>query len=303
MKKLFIALCAALFCFSAFAVDYTQEFNSLLMSGEYDEAKALVEKWESEDPKNYEINIAWFNYYLNVRTEVRNVMGPMKDGRYGLYPQPFFNDEDMVTAQNWLGKALKINNKRLDVHFGRISSYLKADKYEEASKAIVEMINVSKKIKNQWYWTADAPLYELLGVPKTSWTEAGADMLFSGLNDYIVSYLYAYSDTTSPWFKSIVDAEVKNYPDNTWGLNHAARYYQLSGDLNETIKLLEKACKLDPTDYVVYGNLGLAYEEVGRLEDARKVYVDMCGWDNADAKAWAEESVRLLDEKEAGITD
>lgn len=298
MKKLITAIAAALFCFSAFAVDYTQDFNNLIMEGNYEEGKALIEKWEKEDPKNFEINIAWFNYYLGVRAESFMKMGQMKDGRYGIYSETVFNDEDFAVAQSWLVKALKVNNKRLDVHFGRISSCLKAEKYEEASKAIVEMITASKKVKNQWYWTGNTPIYELLETSKENWTQAGTEMLFSGLNDYVSEFLYSYSDEISPYFKAVVDAEVKNYPEHTWGLNHAARYYRLAGDLNEAIKLLEKACKLDPEDYVIYGNLGLAYEEAGRFADARKVYVDMCSWEDEDAKAWAEESIMLLDEKE-----
>ena len=130
--------------------NYSELWYLAFNKKDYKTVETTLEKWEKESPDNPELLIAYFNYYLHREMESVITMGKMDDGRYGLYDQQTFKDEDVKIGISYLDKALKNNPDRLDIHFGKCSSLIRSGKYEEASLAIINLLDTSKKVKNNW---------------------------------------------------------------------------------------------------------------------------------------------------------
>ncbi len=265
--------------------NYSELWYLAFNKKDYKTVESTLEKWEKESPDNPELLIAYFNYYLHREMESVLTMGKMDDGRYGLYDRQTFKDEDVKTGISYLDKALKKYPDRLDIHFGKCSSLIHAGKYEEASNAILDLLETSQKVKNNWKWTNNQPV-----------NEKGETALFSGINDYC-TMLFNYFDSTKDYLNSIFSKIEKLYPNNIIGLNQSARYYSLSGNNEKAIKQLKKAYNLDKSDYIVIGNLGYMYELSGNYKEARKWYTEMSKLSDTNAKQYAQECLDKIKDK------
>ena len=252
---------------------------------DYKTVETTLEKWEKESPDNPELLIAYFNYYLHREMESVLTMGQMDDGRYGLYDKQTFKDEDVKIGISYLDRALEKNPDRLDIHFGKCSSLIRSGKYEEATSAIINLLDISKKIKNNWKWTNNQPI-----------NENGETALFSGINDYCTMF-FNYFDSTKDYLNNIFSKIEKLYPNNIIGLNHSARFYSQSGNNEKAIKQLKKAYNLDKTDYIVIGNLGYVNELMGNYKEARKWYTEMSKLSDPNAKKYAQECLDKIKDK------
>lgn len=265
--------------------DYVDLWQLAFMDNDYAAVEETLAKWESESPDNPELLIAYFNYYLHRDMNSVMALGQMDDGRFGLYDQQTFKDEDVKTGISYLDKALKNYPERLDIHFGKCSSLLRAGKYEEACKAIIDVLDTSKKVKNKWTWTYNEPI-----------DEDGEVALFSGINDYFAT-LFNYFGVTKDYVKDVVTKIEKTYPNNIIGMNQCARYYSEIGDNNKAIKLLKKAYSKDKTDYVILGNLGYMYELTENYKEARKCYNEMLKMSDPRVQQYAQEALDAIKDK------
>lgn len=184
-----------------------------------------------------------------------------------------------------MDKALKKNPDRLDIHFGKCSSLLQSENYEEACVAIINVLETSIKVQNKWKWTNGKAI-----------TDDGEAALFSGINDYC-SILFTRLGVENLNFKKVINSIEKLYPNNNIGLNWCARFYSQNGDHKKAILFLKKAYELDKTDYVVLGNLGYLYELENNYKEARKCYELMSKMDNPKAKQYAKEYLDAIKDK------
>lgn len=260
-------------------------FYFAFINSDYKKVEEILSSWESKNPEDPEMLIAYFNYYLNRDYNSVISIGQMKDGTYGLYNQEDFKIEDVKTGITYLDKALLKNPNRLDIHFGKCSSLIRTGLYEEASKAIINMLDASKKNKNKWTWTNGAPL-----------EEDGEEVLFSGINDYN-SMLFSDFANSKDYLKNVIEKIEKTYPKNIIGLNHCARYYSQTGNNKKAITLLKKATSLDKNDYIVLSNLGYLYEMENNFTEARKCYETMSKMSNPEAQQLAQQYLEEIKDK------
>lgn len=261
MKIFFPAV--VLFLFTGFLLSaeapYKQRYLELIKGKQFDELAVLLPEWEKAEPESIEMMIAWFNYYLNRSAREQNVMGKMPNGTYGMYTRLDFDPADRDTGLGYLDRALIKSPDRLDVHFGRCMALARSGEFQRLARAVHELLDRSVENGNRWFWSDDVPVADM--------GSSGEEALFGGLNDYLMFLFQDYSGN-APLIKGIVEKEVALYPDNTWGLNHAARYARDSGDLRGAITYLERAHALDPSDEIITGNLAALCEENGDRESA-----------------------------------
>lgn len=285
MKKVF---CLAIFALSSvfiFAKDFSKDFSQAFSKGDMDKVQKIVVAWEKAEPENPEMMIACFNYYLQRNLKTQLTMGEMDDGRYGLYEDYFFDDDDVKTGVSYLDKALEKNPDRLDIHFGKCTALLRSKNYEDASVAVIELLETSVKVDNTWKWTNGEPV-----------DFSGEEALFSGVNDYC-SMLINKNRISEKYLENLIEKILELYPENIIGLNHAARFYNMRGNNQKGIELLKRALEIDPEDYIVLGNLAYMNELENNFEEARKYYKIMLEFDDPDIQEYAQMYLDQLDGK------
>ncbi len=268
---------------SAFGFDKQEEVLDGLRSGDYEDVRVLLEEWEKESPSDLDMMTGWFNYYLRRKAESKNVVGYMKNGQYGIYSQTIYDDKDLKTGISYLDKALKKNPYRMDIHFGKISSLLHAEKYSDASKAITDFLKVYGKNKTEWYWTNNAKFSE------NGWN--AEEIVLGSMQDYCSMFDY-YADRSSA--KKALDGILKLFPKNVIFLNYLSYYYSSGKEYDKAIEVLLKAYKIDPNDYIIVGNLALNYENTQNYKEAEKLYTIMSQMDSEDARIYAAEGLERI---------
>ena len=268
---------------SAFGFDKQEEVLDGLRSGDYEDVRVLLEEWEKENPSDLDMMTGWFNYYLRRKAESKNVVGYMKNGQYGIYSQTIYDDKDLKTGISYLDKALKKNPYRMDIHFGKISSLLHAEKYSEASKAITDFLKVYGKNKTEWYWTNNMKFSE------NDWN--AEEVVLGALQDYCSMFDY-HADRSSA--KKALDGILKIFPKNVVFLNYLSYYYSSAEEYDKAIEVLLKAYKIDPNDYIIVGNLALNYENTQNYKEAEKLYTIMSQMDSEDARIYAAEGLERI---------
>ena len=268
---------------SAFGFDKQEEVLDGLRSGDYEDVRVLLEEWEKESPSDLDMMTGWFNYYLRRKAESKNVVGYMKNGQYGIYSQTIYDDKDLKTGISYLDKALKKNPYRMDIHFGKISSLLHAEKYSDASKAITDFLKVYGKNKTEWYWTNNMKFSE------NDWN--AEEIVLGSMQDYCSMFDY-YADRSSA--KKALDGILKLFPKNVIFLNYLSYYYSSGKEYDKAIEVLLKAYKIDPNDYIIVGNLALNYENTHNYKEAEKLYTIMSQMDSEDARIYAAEGLERI---------
>ncbi|MBO4638671.1 MAG: hypothetical protein J5710_02845 [Treponema sp.] len=285
-KVLIITLCF-LGIFNLFGKDFKTEATELLQNGNFEQCFTLLKEWEKEEPKNLEINIYYFNYYMQRNAQHFPTMGQMKDGRYGMYDRVEYNLKDVAIAVSYFDKILKKQPNRLDVRSSKCTAYIYSEQYDLACNTLIEIIELSKKNKNNWTWSENKSPKEI-GMPKE-----GEDLLFSVINECFYGIYYPF-ESNKDLIRKIIEKELELYPDNTWGLNHAARYYREIGNYKKSIEVLKHAVELDPNDYIVVGNLGYTYELDEDYLNAKKWYEYMLKMDNPDAVEYGKQGLEII---------
>ncbi len=285
-KVLVFALCF-FGIINLYGKDYKTEATELLQNGNFEQCITLLEEWEKADPKNLEINIYYFNYYMQRNAQHFPTMGKMKDGRYGMYDRVEYNLDDVKTAVSYFDKILKKQPNRLDVRSSKCTAYIYSEQYEMACNTLIEIIELSKKNKNNWTWSENK-------TPKENGLQKdGEDLLFSLINECFGGIYYPF-ENNKDYIRKIIEKELELYPDNTWGLNHAATYYREIGNHKKSIEVLKHAVELDANDYVVVGNLGYAYELDEDYLNAKKWYEYMLKMDNPDAVQYGKQGLEYI---------
>lgn len=287
MKKLKVLILLSLLSIvNLYGRDYQKEATELLQNGNFDQCITLLKEWEKVEPKNLEINIFYFNYYMQRNAQHIPTMGKMKDGRYGGYDRVIYDLNDVKTAVSYFDKITKKQPNRLDVRSSKCTAYIYSEQYDLACDTLIEIIDYSKKNKNAWTWSENKSPSEL-GLVQ------GERLLFQVLDECFGGLFYPFEENKE-YVKRLIEKEIEVYPNNTWALNHGARYYMAAKEYKKSIELLKRAVELDQNDFVIIGNLGYSYELDEDYLNAKKWYEYMLKMDNPDAVEYGKQGLEYI---------
>lgn len=264
-------------------VSKQNQINDFLSRGDYENAKVLLDEWEKEDSDNPELLIGFFNYYLFRNAKDENIVGYMQNGTYGIYAKTFFDEDDLNTAISYLDKALLKNPKRMDIYFGKISSLLKAEKFEKGTEAINDFLKQYEENKTEWYWSN-----------YSSFTENGWDIedtVIDSLNDYCKMYDYVIDRENS---KEVIETILSYFPENLIFLNNLSVFYSYGKEYEKAVEVLLKAYSIDNSDYIIVANIARNYEDLGKSKEALKWYNTLSNMDSDAAKEYAQKGIERL---------
>lgn len=302
MLRLYIIIAGSLlFSVAAEAQSFKERYADVVSKDDPVAEEEFLREWEMADSNDAELYTAFFNYYVNKSRRESITIGETKPdkGEFLVLTETdstkktsgyMYNnveyDPDLIRKGFYYAdKGIEKFPSRLDMRFGKIYVYSLLGDYDNYTKEIIKTINYSDTNNNKWFWTDNEPLAN------------GKKTMLDGLQGYILQLYETNDDGLLKNMMQIAEATLKYYPDNVESLSNLSIVYLLWGQFDEALGVLLVAENLNPTDFVVLGNIAQAYKLKGNKAEAIKYYKLMLEHGDNDAKAYARSQIELLEKQ------
>lgn len=280
------------------AQDYKQQFNELFSQKDTVGQLQVLEKWEKADSNDPELFVSYFNYYFVMckREAVAISQNPKGDHVLQIKDQDTSNKEPvafmfgdtyyeptlLTKGFDWINRGIINYPNRLDMRFGKTYIYGQLEDYEKFTSEIIKTIEYSNENKNNWTWTDNKSLED----PK--------EFLLSSIQNYQHQLYSTEDDKLLNNMKQIAEKILKYYPDHVESLSSLSVVYMLQKQYDKALEPLLKAEKINPSDYIVLGNLAQAYKLLGNKKSAIKYYELTVKYGDEQAKKYAQGQIDEL---------
>lgn len=282
MKKFLIIL----FLFSItslFAESNHEKVTEALKNSKYEEAKAILTKWEKSEPENPDLLTGWFNYYQLRNHTSASRIGPSKLTGHGMYTYgvTIYDEKDLKTAIKYLDKAISLYPYRMDIQFGKARCLLDAEHYTEGTDQLITVLKLYEKDpSHDWYWTLDASFKENGWIVKDTFLECYQDYI--NMMDF---------GADRPKTQEFFECLLKVLGEDPVFLNYYSVFYKYVNDNENVLKCLLKAYELDKNDFIIMTNICFAYHDSKNEKEADKWYQKILNF-HTDESDWYAEKCR-----------
>lgn len=301
-KTIFLFFGLTLIANQTFGQTFKEQFHDLFFQKDTSEQqKQLLEKWEKANSNDPELYVAYFNYYVHEskKEAIRIDNNPKGNNVFQLTdpadsdnnPVGYMNFEiiyDQKMLQNgfaYIDKGIKKYPDRLDMRFGKIYILGQIEDYEKFTSEIIKVVNYSSINKNKWTWSDSKPL------------DDSQKFMLNAVQGY-QNVLYDTRDVNSlDNIKRISETVLQYYPDHVESLSNLSVVYMNQKKYDEALKLVLKAEKINPQDYIVLMNIAQAYKLKGDFDNSIKYYKLAIKYGDEDAKKYAQEQIDKLQKK------
>jgi tetratricopeptide (TPR) repeat protein len=299
MKKMIIIGLAIVHVLFMFA-DEKSTYIQLLNENKMEQLKAHLESWKIEKPKDPEMFIGFFNYYINMAKKENIVFGgknPPKKGDYFIisdsktgektgymYGEINYDPKYAELALTTINEGLQIAPDRLDMHFGKTRLFAELKSFEMQKKQLLlvfDRINVNKYI---WYWSDNKLI------------DDNNQLFINSIHDYIAEWFDLQNDIGFNNAKEISEKLIQYFPNSTIGYNDNALVYAQTGDIDKAEIMFLKGYSVNNNDLVVIGNLAYLYESKNNKSESIKYYKKMLDSGNDRAKEYARKKINKLEQ-------
>ncbi|NOU58483.1 tetratricopeptide repeat protein [Marinifilum caeruleilacunae] len=299
MKKSISVIIVSIFALSLHAQDKLSIFSKYIQEGDTLKQKEHLETWSKEEPRNAELQTAYFNYYFNKsRNEIitLNSGNPPKDQKVLVLTdstdqiagfigsQINYDKSNLKKAFESIDKGIQLYPNRLDMRFGKIFALGQIKDWRSFTDEIIKAINHSAINKNNWTWTYNEK------------QEGGKEMFLGSLQDYQGQLYNTMNDKLLVNMQEISQAVLVHYPNHIESLSNLSIAYLVSKKYDKALVPLLKAEQINPTDFIVLNNIAYAYKESGKSKEAISYYKKVIKYGDQRAKAQAEKEIQHLQE-------
>jgi len=254
---------------------FEKKFKDLSAQNDTAAQSNLLIEWEKADPKDPELYVAYFNFYVkksmqevvSLDAKPKNEESLQLSDSSNKNPVAYLNSsinyrsDILQKGFEYIDKGIALHPTRLDMRFGKIYMLGKAENYSVFTKIIIETINYGNSIKNAWLWKEGKPL------------EDAKEFFLSSMQDYIATLYNTEDNALLPNMRQISEAILKYNPDHVISLANISLTYAVEGNNDRALEHLLKAEKIDPKDIIVLNNIAETY--VRKKENAKaKVYFE-----------------------------
>lgn len=275
---------------------YAEKFKSIFNREDTAKQLALLQEWEKARPKDPDLYIDWFNYYVikSMQQVISIDKTPQGDGSLELTKKDedglkgyvnshvVYNSATLKKAISYIDKGISIYPNRLDMRFGKIYILGEAHDYKAFTHEIINTVNYDHDINSKWRWTDDSLL------------EDPANYFLSSLQDY-VNTLYNSGDEQLPLMRKIAETVLKFHPDHVESLSNMAITFMVQGDSDSGLPYLLKAEKIAPTDVIVLNNIAECYSRKRDKENAKVYYQKIINVGTKDDADYARQKIKDLE--------
>ncbi len=281
-----------------FGQNYHEKFKKYSEKKDTIQQLKILKEWESKNSNDSELYTSYFNYYFSKsRTEIisisKNSNGKdgyqLKDsiGNVAGYIQPniSYNEKYSNLGIEYIDKGILKFPKRLDMRFGKTYALGQNENYTEFTKEIIKTIEYSNIIKNDWTWTNDKKL------------DDAENFMLGSIQNYVTQLYNTGNDDLLENMKNIAETILKYYPNHIESLSNISIVYLIRKEIDKGLEYLQKAEKINPTDYIVLGNIAQAYKMKDDKVNAIKYYELVKKYGDENAKASSDENIKILRQK------
>ena len=296
--ELRIILILTLIANFGFAQNFHEKFKKSIEEKDTIQQLKILKEWESKNANDPELYTSYFNYYFaKSKTELisidKNSNGKegyqLKDslGNVAGYMQSnnSYNEKFAKKGMEYIEKGILKFPKRLDMRFGKTYFLGENENYAEFTKEIIKIIEYSNVIKNEWNWTKDKKL------------EDAENFMLGAIQNYVTQLYNTGNDDLLENMKNIAETILKYYPNHIESLSNISVVHLIRKEFDKGLEYLQKAEKINPTDFVVLGNIAQAYKMKDDKINAIKYYELVKKYGNEDAKANSDENIKNLRKK------
>jgi tetratricopeptide (TPR) repeat protein len=260
LKKLFLVVILQFCLLNVFADGkYQEKYLELLRDGNFDALKLLLEEWEKAEPKNPEMFIGYFNYYVNSGAE--KVTEVFSDGgRQFMGSRTRYNNEDVYKGIQYLDRGLAAAPDRLDMYWGKIEILMAINDFAKAGDTLYDLIGLSPKHNNKWRLANNQPV------------QNGREYFLDYINRYFTRCTDQNTEDSMNAAKRCSEREIEVYPKSTYGYNNLAVYYVYSDKIQDALNTLLKAETVNGKDGIILLNIGRMYIELDNKAKAREYF-------------------------------
>ena len=293
--KLRIILILTLIANFGFAQNFHEKFKKSTEEKDTIQQLKILKEWESKNSNDPELYTSYFNYYFaKSKTDLisidKNSNGKegyqLKDslGNVAGYIQSnkSYNEKYAKKGIEYIDKGILKFPKRLDMRFGKTYVLGENENYTEFTKEIIKTIEYSNVIKNEWNWTKDKKL------------EDAENFMLGSIQNYVTQLYNTGNDDLLENMKNIAETILKYYPNHIESLSNISIVHLIWKEFDKGLEYLQKAEKINPTDFVVLGNIAQAYKMKDDKINAIKYYELVKKYGNEDAKANSDENIKNL---------
>ena len=281
-----------------FAQNFHEKFKKSTEEKDTIQQLKILKEWESKNSNDPELYTSYFNYYFaKSKTELisinKNSNGKdgyqLKDslGNVAGYMQSnnSYNEKFAKKGMEYIDKGILKFPKRLDMRFGKAYVLGEIENYAEFTKEIIKTIEYSNVIKNEWNWTKDKKL------------EDAENFMLGSIQNYVTQLYNTGNDDLLENMKNIAETILKYYLNHIESLSNISIVHLIRKEFDKGLEYLQKAEKINPTDFVVLGNIAQAYKMKDDKINAIKYYELVKKYGNEDAKANSDENIKNLRQK------
>ena len=282
----------------SFGQNYYEKFKKFSEEKNTIQQLKILKEWESKNVNDPELYTSYFNYYFTKsKTEIisinKNSNGKdgyqLKDsiGNVAGYIQPniSYNEKYAKKGIEYIEQGIFKFPKRLDMRFGKTYVLGENGNYTEFTNEIIKTIEYSNVIKNEWTWTKDKKL------------EDAENFMLGSIQNYVTQLYNTGNDDLLENMKNIAETILKYYPNHIESLTNVSIVHLIRKEFDKGLEYLQKAEKINPTDFIVLGNIAQAYKMKDDKVNAIKYYELMKKYGDEDAKASSEENIKILKQK------
>lgn len=299
MKNSISILVLVFIVFLSNAQDNLSRFSGYLQNGDTIKQKELLEKWSKEEPKNAELQTAYFNYYFNKsRNEILTLNGdqPPENEEVLIFTdstdqiagfigsQINYDKSNLKKAFESIDKGIKLYPNRLDMRFGKIYALGQIRDWQSFTDEIIKTIDHSAVNNNHWTWTYNEKY------------PGGKEMFLGSLQDYQAQLYNTMDDKLLVHMQEISETVLEYYPNHVESLSNLSIAYLVEKKYDKALEPLLKAEKINPDDFIVLNNIAYAYKESGKKEEAIFYYKKIMRCGDKQAKTQAENEIKRLNE-------
>ncbi len=278
MRKLILALSALLAASAVFAQTeserYEQRYNTLVskLGTAGIGVETVLNNWEKVDSTNANMLLGKFTYLFTKAQTAQVVSKPgkkylgmepiltLKDSlgndRY-YYQENIFDDDIYAQAMKAADKAIALHPDRIDFRFFKANAYIAYEK-ESPDMALAYLLNLTKE-----------------GRARTAPWQYGDSRTDKGffedaMQEYCFSFYTIGSPASMEAFKTLSEALLSAFPDNSGYMNNIGSYHLLNHEYKTALKYYDKVLKKNPDEHTAIQNGLLAARQLKNVKQEKK---------------------------------